>query len=101
MTKNVLLKSGQTPIYASDVADTVGRMGFRAAAAHYGLGESTIRKFLADEGYRFKRSQTWQVEHLPGIGEPDEQPTSDAPATGADERAGAGTGLDGVEGSSL
>jgi hypothetical protein len=97
MKEYVLLKRGQKPIQAGTLAYDVGRKGFKATAEAYGLGESTLRKFLNDEGFRFKRSQTWQVEHLPGLendGDDDAAPA----APGADEREGETGRLPVVEG---
>jgi len=67
MTVFVLLRKDQQVVRSSQAAQLVAQKGFKAAAAELGCGDSTLRKFLKDEGYRFSRHTHWQVEELPGM----------------------------------
>lgn len=95
MNHYVLVRKGQEAVTGKMAADQVVAHGFVKAAAEFGVGASTLRKFLHDEGFRFARHTSWQVEPLPGL--EDEPDVADdggadvqAPSAGAPEPAGAG-----------
>ena len=95
----VLIQKGQQPVYPQDAADRVRAEGFAKAAKHFGVGESTLRKYLHDAGYRFSRKTSWQVERLPwmeGLDASTDGAVRPAEA-GTAEPAGSAGGLGGVE----
>jgi len=94
MKSFVLIHKGQNTINGEEAAMMVADRGFSATAADLGVSVSTLRKFLHQEGYRFTRNTSWQVEQLPGM-EPDAE-HEDA-ATSTAEHQGAPRGLGGVE----
>ena len=83
MGKTVLVSNDKRVVRSDQAAKAVVGLGFRRAAVDLGVSESTLRKFLAAEGYSFKRQMTWQVETLPGL-----ENSGREASEGADQHAG-------------
>jgi hypothetical protein len=58
----VLVGDEQVPVSPRDVLASVQAGGFKAAGERYGLSESTLRKFLAENHYVAVRQVVFQKE---------------------------------------
>ena len=74
----VLVRPGQKWLTSDDAAARIAEFGFKAVAAELGVGESTLRLTMKEDGYKFTKKMIWQEPTLEGL---------DVPA-GADEHQG-------------